>query len=280
MVSDCGGDGVVIGHKTVKYNTNAWSMKNVFSLKNRGNGFVIDALDQGAGADVNSGFAEKCNAWGNTLNGWYIGDSSVNTFTMCYSESNLQNGWKVTSLSKRNLFLGCGAEQNTASQFVFDANSSNNLYFGTTPSTVTDNGSNTIINTTGGSVQRLVVNKPIVSGTDALSNISINAGTIAVGTIPGYVFKDTDSPTGTQCWDIVANGGLLQFRTLNDTGTSPSMFAKVNRDTATPTFYFNCQLGVAGIASGSALGTVTKKMPIYDQYGVLQGYIPIYNSIT
>ena len=40
------------------------------------------------------------------------------------------------------------------------------------------------------------------------------------------------------------------------------------------------QIGTDQSASGSTLGSVVKKIPIYDNGGSLLGYLPVYNSIT
>lgn len=40
------------------------------------------------------------------------------------------------------------------------------------------------------------------------------------------------------------------------------------------------KLGVAGIVAATTPGTVVNKMPIYDENGVLKGYLPIYNAIA
>ena len=39
-------------------------------------------------------------------------------------------------------------------------------------------------------------------------------------------------------------------------------------------------LGVGNSASASALGTLTRKMQVYDASGASLGYVPIYSTIT
>jgi hypothetical protein len=288
IVSKIGGDGVVVGHSGIEGNRNSWILRNVASISNTGNGFVIDDYDPGYGPDANAGLAEKSNAWGNAGDGWVIGRCAVNTFLQCYGESNSGVGFRVKSTAMRNTFLSCGSEGNTIDQFLFESGSYNNLLFGANEFFPTDNGANTILNNTGGAVQRLNISKLINSGAPtALTTIGITSGFIGTGSVPGLILNDIDSPATEQVWDIIANAGNLSVRMSDDNGANP--VTAVTFERVGKTLYnarYNSILsatngiGVGNSAPATTLGTVVKKMQVFDSAGASLGYIPIYNSIT
>ena len=280
-VSKFNGDGVIVGDMIVKRNCNSWNLENVFSMKNKGRGFVIDTVYAGAGPDTNAGLGSKCGAWGNEGDGWYLGDSAVNTFLQCYSESNLGVGWRITSKCKRSFILGCGAEQNTIDQFLFESGSSNNMYFGTTEFTPTDNGANMCVTNTGGAVQKLHFNKNIFIGEKSGVTAPFTGGVVSNSNLPGTLLYDRDGETNKKYFDSIVNGGALQYRVANDGGVSPTMYRKtIANGDGSATEIFNCNIGTSKMVTGSTLGTVIRKLPICDVSGNIIGYIPVYNTIT
>ena len=273
-------DGLQIGDMSTKRNCNSWSLQNVSCLKNLGRGFVIDTIYDPNGPDVNSGLALKCSAWGNGSDGYYLGDSAVNTFLQCYSESNDTVGWRITSKSKRNLLLGCGSEQNTEEQFLFETGSSNNMYIGQTEFRPENAGSNIFIRNTGGANQKLQITHPVYSGMEATFSTGINGGFVACSGIPGYVWYDIDAVEGKKYFDVIANSGSIQYRVANDNGSSPTYYMRTTKnDTSDVLHTFNCKIGSTYLQQATTPQSVIKKLPIYNADGSLAGYIPIYNKI-
>lgn len=287
-VANMGGDGVIVGDSLVDGNRNYWRMINVTSRKNGGRGFVINDYDPGTGPDTNAGYAEQCNAWTNTGDGWYIDNTVVCTFVQCYAETNGGHGWNVQAKGKNNTFLNCGSEGNAGEEFVFQASSVNNLVMGSMNFTPLDLGNNTILQATGGAVQRLNVSKVVSSSKDGSLNTSaITDGFHAKGAVPGVVLYETDAPLDEKEIEIINNAGNLTFRTTNDAGANPQSFI---------IFYRTGQLidyakfltkltttgglGVGNSVAATTLGTVTKKMQVFDADGNSIGYVPIYNTIT
>lgn len=288
IVTGMGGNGVVVGDKLIEGNRNSWKIESVKSLRNGGHGFVIDDYNPGYGPDANAGMAIKCNAWENEGDGWYINDCAVNTFVQCYAESNKLNGFHVLSKARRNMFMNCGSEQNTLIAFLLDSGSTNNFIFGAFDYTPVDNGANTLGVSTGGGNQYMLFSKPIRSGqTTELTNRSITGGFEAVGGVPGIVLHDSDGAVGTKTFDIIANNGTIQFRALNDNGSSPSTLFTLVRtgnnlyEARFPTgrLVFN-QLGTNQTILATTLGSVVRRMEIFNASGTSLGYIPIYDHIN
>lgn len=286
MVAEMGRDGVVIGSATINGNRNSWYMSNVASIKNGQNGFVVDDISDGVGPNANAGMALRCNAWQNGKDGWVIGYCAVNTFIQCYAESSSDVGFRVKSTSLRNMFLNCGSEQNVNGNFLLETGSANNLVFGAFEYAPVDNGNNLIMNNTGGSAQFLSINKLIQSGGGASVLGGITAGLRAIGQVPGIMLHDTDSPTNKKTWDVIANSGIFQVRLLDDNGATPvTVFSMARNETSLALSKINGMvtvgsLGVGNSVSASTLGTVTKKMQVFDANGNGIGYVPIYNNIT
>lgn len=134
----------------------------------------------------------------------------------------------------------------------------------------------------------MLFNKPIRSGqTTELTNRSITGGFEAVGGVPGIVLHDSDGAVGTKTFDIIANNGTIQFRALNDNGSSPStlftLFRSGNNlyEARFPTgrLVFN-QLGTNQTTLATTLGTVVRCMEIFNASGTSLGYVPIYDHIN
>lgn len=229
IVTQMGGDGIRIGDKETKVNGNAWTLTNCKSLRNKGHGFVVDTLNTGAGPDANGGMAIKCNAWQNDKSGWFIGECAVNSFIACYSESNKEHGWFVSEDGKRNGFINVQSEQNVISDFTFEASSSNNLVITSSEANIVDEGYNTVVKNTGGSYQHLRVNRSIVLGNSRVIQ-GLSNEVQSTSNSPGYVWNELDAPEGTKSWHVIANGGNLQLRTVNDDGTLPVTHMSVNRN--------------------------------------------------
>lgn len=286
MVSKMGRDGVVIGSPTIPGNRNSWYMSNVASIKNGRHGFIIDDISDGDGPNANAGMALRCNAWSNSGDGWVIGYCSVNTFIQCYAESSLDVGFRVKGTSIRNMFLNCGSEQNVNGNFLLETGSANNLLFGAFEYVPTDNGNNLIMNNTGGSAQFLAVNKLIQSGGGVSVGGGITAGLRAIGQVPGIILHDTDSPANRKTWDVIANGGVFQIRLLDDSGANPVTVFRMSRNDATLALsringiVSLGSLGVENSVTATTLGTVARKMQVFDANGNSLGFVPIYNSIT
>ena len=273
-------DGLQIGDMTTKRNCNSWSLQNVGCLRNLGRGFVLDTIYNAGGPDVNAGLALKCSSWGNGSDGYYLGDCAVNTFLQCYAESNGTVGWRITSKSKRNLLFGCGAEQNTEEQFLFEEGSSNNMYIGQTEFRPENAGSNVFISNTGGANQNLRISHPVYSGIETTFTTGINGGFVACSTVPGLVLYDIDAVDGKKYFDIIANSGSMQYRVGNDNGSSPTYYMRTTKNGASDILHtFNCKIGSTYLQQATTPQSVVKKLPIYNADGSLAGYIPIYNKI-
>ena len=94
----------------------------------------------------------------------------------------------------------------------------------------------------------------------------------AVGADATFRMTDGDGASGKYAqWTANTTGGNTTL-TLNIDGT--------NRFSVSPSLMVFPALGNAGTALASTLGTVVRKLQIYDASGNSLGYIPIYNAIT
>ncbi|MFW2902004.1 hypothetical protein ACN6J9_15820 [Carnobacterium maltaromaticum] len=260
---------------------------SIQSTNNGGYGFVIDDYNPGYGPDANAGFAERANAYSNGLDGWLVGSCAVNTFLQCYAESNAGVGWRIKSTSQRHAFINCGSEQNVVDQFIFEDGSSNNLLIGAVDFEPVDNGRNTIVRNTGGASQVLNISRLIKSGKNVPLSIGLDAGMMAIGNVPGYAWHDLDAPSTEKSWDMIANSGNLQIRMLEDNGSSPLTVVtferggkSLNLAKFTTIVTASQGIGVGNSTPATTLGTVTKRMQVYDINGNSLGFVPIYDSIT
>jgi len=287
-VNEMGSHGVVVGDSLINGNRNYWRLINVTSRRNGGHGFLIDDYDPGTGPDANAGFAQQCNAFMNALDGWYLDNLAANTFTQCYAESNTGKGWNVKSNAGFNNFIGVGSEQNTGEQFEFESGSSNNLLIGAYNFTEVDNGANLAMHATGGAGQALLINRVIHSTRDGIKhNSNIAAGMTCSGTTPGFYLYETDAATDEKGLEILQSGGNLQIRGTTDTGGTPTNFLTMIRAALDITIWkligkvtASDGIGVGNSAAATTLGSVVKKMQIFDEDGNAIGYVPIYDNIT
>lgn len=286
IVTGMGGNGVVVGDKLVEGNRNSWKIEAVKSIRNGGHGFVIDDYNPGYGPDANAGMAIKCNAWENNGDGWYIDDCAVNTFIQCYAESNKSNGFHVLSKARRNMFFNCGSEQNTINQFILDSGSANNFVFGAFDYMPVDNGGNSWGVSTGGANQLMNFSRLLRSGIDTSLSRQLSHGLEAIGTIPGILLKDVDANENNKTWDVIANNGAFSVRLLDDNGSAPVVAFSIARsgknvyEVKIPTRLIFNQLATNNLINATTLGSVIKKMQIYDASGTSIGYIPVYDNIT
>ena len=147
VVSHQGGNGIAIGKNWT--NTNLWSLINVWSNYNGGNGVFIDDPSASGGPNANGGVADRLYLSSNSGDGLKLNRAMLNTFSGIVAEGNTGFGVNIqpgSLLTGYNSFYGGDLEANTAG----DLNLSSNAYYnyfslGNINTTVMDAGGGNVI---------------------------------------------------------------------------------------------------------------------------------------
>jgi hypothetical protein len=104
-----------------------------------------------------------------------------------------------------------------------------------------------------------------------IQRTTINSGT-------DNTIMTIESINGTDKATVKIKGNITNKQTIFDTGTNEARFT--GRVKSNDKVIGAAGLGVGNSATASTLGTVVRKMEVFDSNGSSLGFIPIYNSIT
>lgn len=254
VIESFGGGGIHVRSGTVadpfivdsSYNANCWQVEWTRLYDNYGHGLFVEGVDSNAGNAV--GVDCSYNA------GWGIYDNSAfgNVYTGSHLDGNTSGAIRIGAQSDFNRFVGTYKEGDATKALQIDAGGfGRNLidfrYLAGNPGeTIVDNsgtGDNVIV-TSGGFLKqnRLLLGHP--TSADVTVQVDYTGMTFGSGA------EISLSRTGTNLLNtnakLTATGGL----------------------------------GVGNSASATAVGTLSKKMQVFDAAGNSIGYVPIYTTIT
>lgn len=116
------------------------------------------------------------------------------------------------------------------------------------------------------------------SGMTATGNINLGSGSLLNLGTAGALLKV--GGTGGAPIINAGNGDGIYLRPNGGSGTYQTQFDTAGNAVVTGQVRTTGGLGVGNSATASTLGTLTKKMQVFDASGNSLGYIPIYSSIT
>lgn len=136
---------------------------------------------------------------------------------------------------------------------------------------------------------------PHFTGPTIIDGLTIGAGNLALGgnLVTGLLSLefDTDAtillPTATAIFSIYDSGSTPRFTVNNDDGVvalgyplTVAGYVSATGDVVGANLRTSGNLGVGNSAAATTLGSVTKKVEIFNSAGTSLGFVPIYNSIT
>jgi lysophospholipase L1-like esterase len=117
-----------------------------------------------------------------------------------------------------------------------------------------------------------------------IQNQAISLSGAAVLTITGttesnITMRDSGFTSGSQTVNLNVNGGVLSVRRMNDAANSVTSTPMI-LDIATGNLRLTGSLGVGNSAAATTLGTVTRKMEVFNATGTSLGFVAVYDAIT
>lgn len=106
----------------------------------------------------------------------------------------------------------------------------------------------------------------------------------AYGASPVMDWYDVDGTTNKRLFRSTISGTKFALQSRSDDGTLSQSLLQLTHDTAlvemAGSLRVSGNLGVGNSASASTLGTVTKKIEVFDASGNSLGFVPVYDAIT
>lgn len=273
-----GGAGIVNTH------SNLTTLRDVMSILNGSHGVWFDELT----ADNNACKFEGClDVRGNSGHGLYIQGTGATTANhsrshfggLIVAQSNALDGVQIeTKFNELTIY----AENNSGSQINLTASSSQN-FIKSVNGDIVDNGTgNHWWNKDIGSIENSSVNyggfnQMVINGNGGQIGINNGAGAVAGGWVKDHPSTRTFEERYTD------SGSSFTHRIKHDnnggTATTFSIF-DINVTAANNRALFNAGIGTNAMVTNTNTpsGATSRAMPIYDENGILRGYIPVYAS--
>jgi Pectate lyase superfamily protein len=144
-VFNMGGDGVRIG-SDAGVNANLWTIRNLKSKSNTGNGLHVSDKVSPTGADANGGTLLHADLQSNGAAGCLLTNSQLNTYVGLVCQNNTGRGLSLLAGADSNSFIGGDFESSGADEVGIEAGATSNRFIGgNVAGTMTDNGNNTLI---------------------------------------------------------------------------------------------------------------------------------------
>lgn len=221
-------------------------LDNVTSRNNGSHG-VLDDDAPTAAPDANGMLVTGLSVYGNGGDGLRIGRAEISNYHGVVAEGNGGMGIHGVIGCKNNVFWSPHTEQNTGGNGVFDIGTANNLVVGAMNFSWTDNGTNSVIRTAGGSagILEILAAKLVFGGTRTAAR-GVDREMSLVGNAVSLLLDETDAAADTKLWAMTVAAGILRGELLADTGTVGAEWLRVTRTAA----------GQAGVRVGHTAGAL------------------------